>query len=926
MPSFEGLGGRGSCGPEERVMIVESIQPTRRPKPSLFTRDPTRRAHFIYSAHLGTAAQQFEAFQKWVVNNGIETLEPSSLVLGCLLSFDGVVSETDIRKSYESCVDAGCWGNAVRIEWRDDARCDARNLSAFTAIACQRVNHWRTFEVAQSRLINQVVQARDCAGFNSEPLSSWDGLIECSAAWLQSTLPPILFGHVIDAARLTALNTSTLAREQRKLALSVEGVGSGGDEKEARANSRAYARAFESALLGRPPSAFTGGQFIFKLTRSLRAPTVGSNSAKRTQILGALHQLAAEIDAVDEVCALIYLYALDLAENGTRRKAKLAPTTPYDYIQSFAVDFHAEFNGVLISNIDTATYSKIYEKLLLTSISSTGSRAAGLKGFHQFLRAWWTVPSLPSELFQIELNSQVEANMVWPHERELLRNWLNHVEQSRFVQQLHTALAIAGNSMIRIGELRVLRLMNVIDEDDHLCIEIAREIRDGKEKSSEGRRRVFITEPKATATIRTWLARRALEHTNQSDYLFGDPSNPKQLADAGKMYFWMNRLLKCVTGDDTINVHSLRHSLASERFLVISLDLQEYEVNPLDELANDAGHVGGHVTATNYCHLFEAGLRRSLDEGLVKIFVGYAAASTWSNHSEATLRQRVSRAKSKGLPRARVLKSVIESVADQIPWPILGHNILLIAPDNPLTSLQPKAISYLQVAGVLTDIASGLSFAQTSCRHDLDESVVNKAIKLAGAFAERHGTAQEELPDELTLGVKALRDKSGALLGLRPDFQRMTQSRWAQFPAAFERTDPQLVADATDYWQRALCKEHIAVRPGPGWDQFVQLLKEAGVNSSLMALKFCINKDSPAVVANALALAQATVRIHLGSSLLQTPQSPRAGRPSCWLVIGSDAKHLSQDGSGGSMAGLNCALLTAFIWHRLRKKPILGNI
>ena len=909
--------GFGRLGTAEDVTMATPVKPIRALRTSLFSRDPTRRAHFIHSSNLGTASQRFEAFQGWVVNKGIDLLDPSSLVLGCLLSSDGFATESDLRKAYEACHGAGRWGGAVRIDWLDGARCDARHLSTMTAVALQRVGQWLPFETAQSLLMQQVMGTPYLSALANGSVSAWEQLLKYGVAWLQSSLPPIYYGHVVEAARLSALPRSALAREQQKLALAMTGPDTPREDENARANNSAYARAFEAALLGRPPSALSSGQFIKKLTEALRAPAKGSNTAKHSHVLDALRRLAAEIDHVDEVCALLYLFALDLVENGTRRKAKLAPTTPYDYIQSFAGDFHAESSGLLLAGIDVEPYSKIYNKLLNTSSTVASYRAAGLKGFHLFLRAWWTVPRLPSEIFKVDLDSPVEANMVWPHERMLMGEWLRQAEPTRFTQQLHAALGIAGSAMVRISELRVLRLMNVIDEADHLCIEIARQIRDGREKSSEGRRRVFIREAEAVATIREWRARRFQENASPSDYLFGDPSDPGKLAEVGKMYFWMNRLLKSVTGDDAVSVHTLRHSIASHRFSAISMDEKEYEVNPMDELATEAGHVGGHVTAANYCHLFEAGLRRSLDQGLYHLQLGYAAVSTWTKIPETTLRQRVSRSKVDGLTRGHILMRVVKGAADHIRYPAISQSFLLTTPDNPVQSLQLKPVSYRQVAGVLNDIASGLSVSQASCRQDLKESVINTAIKLVGIFSDRHGEAEAELLDELTLGIKALRDASGRLLGLRPDFSRLSQARWALLPHAIENGDRRMVTEATDYWQRTLCKEHIAVRTGAGWDQFVALLKEARINTSLMALKWSVRPTSESNVVNALALAQATIRVRLGSSLRQVPQSPRAGRPAIWLIIGSDPKQLSQDGSGSSMKGFNCALLSAFVWLTL---------
>lgn len=894
--------------------MATPIKPPRALKTSLFARDPTGRSHFIHSTNLGTSAQQFEAVQTWVANEGICLLNPSSLVLGCLLCFDGIATEDDLRRAYEACVHAARWGSSVRIDWLDGVRCDARELSVLTTLALQRVAvaQWLPFESAQSLFMQQVMETPFHGALVNGSGSKWDQLLKHSAAWLQSILSPVYYGHVIGAPRLSALPRSALAREQKKLAIALAEPGL--SDGEARATTGAYARAFEAALLGGPPSAFSGGQFIKKLTDTLRAPARGSNATKRTSILDALRRLACEIDHVDEVCALLYLFALDLVENGTRRKAQLAPTTPYDYIQGFAADFHTEAGGLHLAGIDVESYSKIFNSLLNTSNSVASYRAAGLKGFHLFLRAWWTVPRLPSEIFKLENDSHVEANIVWPHEQKLVADWLHQAEPTRFIRQLNSAMVIAGHAMVRISELLVLRLMNVVDEGDHLCIEIARQISDGKEKSSQGRRRIFIRDGEAVATIRQWRARRFDENASPGDYLFGDPSDPRKVAEAGKMYFWMNRLLKSVTGDDTVSVHTLRHSVASQRFLPISLDDQEYEVNPLDELANEAGHIGGHVTTVNYCHLFEAGLRRSLDKGLCSLHLGYAAVSGWTRSSEATLRQRVSRSNSESLTRGDILGRLLQSAADKVECSAISQPIRLMPPQNPLQFLQAKPLSYRQVAGVLSDIASGLSISQSSSRQDLSESAINKIIKLVGSFADWHGEAESELLDELTLGSKALRDATGRLLGMRPDFPRMTQARWSALPKAIESGDRWMIKEATEYWRRTLCHEHIAVRPGPGWDQFVALIKEANINTSLMALKWSTAPGSETNVMNALALAQATVRLRLGSSLSQIQQAPRAGRPAIWLIISSDPKHLGRDGSGNSMTGINCALLSAYVW------------
>ncbi len=118
--------------------------------------------------------------------------------------------------------------------------------------------------------------------------------------------------------------------------------------------------------------------------------------------------------------------------------------------------------------------------------------------------------------------------------------------ENRFVAQLGAALEIAGDAPVRIGELLVLRIGNLLDEGSHLVVEIARELRDGREKSREGRRRVMICDITAIAIVRTWLARRAAEALPPMKTIFLESQiDRRNSAHSGRM-FWLNRLLKTV--------------------------------------------------------------------------------------------------------------------------------------------------------------------------------------------------------------------------------------------------------------------------------------------------------------------------------------------------------------------------------------------
>lgn len=192
---------------------------------------------------------------------------------------------------------------------------------------------------------------------------------------------------------------------------------------------------------------------------------------------------------------------------------------------------------------------------------------------------------------------------------------------------------------------------------------------------------------------------------------------------------------------------------------------------------------------------------------------------------------------------------------------------------------------------------------QTNLRQDLDQSLVVEAVML----------------DFLSLGIKSLRDASGKLLGLRPDFVDMRQARWVLLARAIESCEPVELTRVTHYWLRALRGGHLAVRPGLGWDDFITLIRQACINTSLMALRWSATPARETEVSASLALAQATLRIKLGKSLPQHPKKYRAGRTAIWLVIGSNAKLLGQDGTANSAIGLHCCLLAAHIWLSLSK-------
>ena len=392
-------------------------------KRALFIPDLSRRMHFLQPQNLGNISHQFGDFQSWVISSSVRELEPAGLTLACLIAFDGIASDTELQAAYAACQQARRFETAVRLDWKIGSRHDARHLSVWTTLALARVQEWQPYGLAREHLMG-VLSARALKSGVVSPLETiWEQLLTTAMGWLQNHLPPVLYGHVSGADPLSATPRSARARAQTRRALLPEEVD---PEPQGTTSYPVYERAFEAALLGRPASVRSGATFIRQLLAALRPPTKGSNVSKREEILRRLHSLAASLDDADEACAVLHAFALDLVERGTKRKKNLASTTPSDYLNALADDFHVALNEVRLYGINETTYAEIFRKLVNGSATMGPARIAALKALHQFLRAWWQVPPLPTGLLQVEVEANVRANLVWPHEKERLREWGNH--------------------------------------------------------------------------------------------------------------------------------------------------------------------------------------------------------------------------------------------------------------------------------------------------------------------------------------------------------------------------------------------------------------------------------------------------------------------------------------------------------------------
>lgn len=881
-------------------------------------KDAINKHHYLTLDGAGTQRLKFEQFRSWVMEKPANISAPSRL-LACLIAFDAIVVSVDLAQVYQNLSTAQDGLIDRRFSWRTGLRNDARILSCMTLLALAEVNTWSSYEIAIEGLLQAWNQAFQPRSVNVFEIITWEALREQAQSWAQTVLPPVLFGHVSGLSSLSALPVSALIRKSTQLPQCLDQEVDVGTRDACQAMRHV---ALDAALLGNSVASLNRVVFCSELENRLRPPKKGSVHIRRQEVAKALRAMTEVCLPNDEGCALLLLFAVDLVENGTRRKQELAPETPSKYVSSFAVDWLTAFSGVSIDGIETAEYEKRFKSLLVEGCSS--ERIAGLKALHHFLRVNWEVPRLSSEVFPESPETEVRANVLWEHEKLRIRKWIDEAiaaaasGHERRVQQLQVAFEIAAHVPLRIKELLMLRLRNVVLEDRYIVIEVAREMRDGREKSKEGRRRVKIHEASAIQVVRGWLQRRRLEMSDDEGYLFGAATNQEALYAKGWMYDTLNQLLKHASGDEQLSMHVLRHTYAS-----VSLDriLQSEgygEINPLDQLANEMGHVGGHVTTHHYCHVFEPGLRKALDKEAQRCT--YEALAQWVGKQPETLRKRVSRAGGTEDAKTKVLEAALEEATQCLPGkrrPPISCNG---SPTNPVSvPAAPKAL--YAVASILMDMAAGIGLTNITLRHSRPLKTVEKIAECVSEYVLEHTGNAVEIRDKCSYGLDALKDGEGKLLSFSPNFHHLNRPHWRKLLKSLADAGSEDLAQVLSYWQRARKGSHFSVHSGDGWRTFLKILNGSSLHPRQLVLVHRPLLDGQLgkkqSLVDQLEAAQEDANNVFGDSFISSECKYRRGQPDIRLLIQKKPISRTTTSHITCMNGLHCSFLAAWVARRI---------
>ena len=512
------------------------------------------RTRFLPTEVTSIRSARFATTQIRVLRGHAEFPDSLSTQAAYLLLFDGIATRSDWISALVAMATIYEWQGNACLDWiRKDGRQDRRVLSVLTT---RHESELPAVDVREAELsirkAAEVLYPR-----HEEPVKV---MLGDAQAWLLETLPGALLGHVLGTNPQVALSRTALARQATGKALAVPKSGESDTD-----GATALGLALEAYF--QPRQGDGTGWLVDELVKICHRKKNLLEWADKRRMLTACMELARCAERADSISTLILAWAIDLIESGTLREADIHPGTIEKYVRLAASSLRIHLQDKKMESLSARAFAEIYEKALAgVSDGQKCITASALSSWHSFLVCWLDVPSLEKSLYDGIDEILPRANAVWPHEVELIRGWLSDAPiDERLREQVKVALEIAMAMRIRASELFHLRLRNLRRINDALEIEVCPMLRDGRLKSSSARRVVEICDLRARDLVLAWITRREKEDALGEDLLFGDPHRPQQTYRLGLFYVMINQLLKAVTGDREVSLHTLSHTWISSR-------------------------------------------------------------------------------------------------------------------------------------------------------------------------------------------------------------------------------------------------------------------------------------------------------------------------------------------------------------------------
>ena len=875
--------------------------------PLSITFDRAGMAHFRPTKSTATGAARFRNFQTKLLNGALIFINKSSQFAANLIAFDGVLTKSDLIAALAQQDQLYTWNGHTGLEWlSENKRINRRFISFFTEkdwTPAQNVplqNHediLTSLEVTLEKI------------YPSKGISNIDQLLHDAQAWAFEALPGPLLAHCISAVPLTLLPRKTLAREESRKALH-----SSAEQLMVGEASLGLASALDGYFSHGGKD--HGGWLINKLVVACRHKKQVADHIDKRRILKECLALSSESDSAGKTASIVLAWAIDLIESGTPSEKNVNPGTVDLYVRYAAPSLHEHFKDENLEEIDPEKFIEIYSTIIKSATPGVQKTlASALNSWHRFIQYWLDASPIKKSLYLGIEQSTPRANVIWPHEKELIEIWIVAATcDERMMNQIHVCHAIATSLRIRVSELLKLRMRNIRIHGVDMEIEICPMRRDGNLKTPSAQRVVLICSGTAITTISNWVVRRKCEGALLDDLLFGNPHKPAKGYKLGLLYVILNQLLKCATGDPDISFHSYSHDWISNKIEKALLSNTRNDINPLDIIAAEVGHSSSQTSLLHYFHFIEKPLRYFLDSAIQRLPLSSKIVSRYSNISPATLRQRSCRSKLKGdndniywLAMTNSSQHLFESTASS------SFEFENARPPSSLTKL--KSTSFSDVFYILSDLAEGMSVLCTSSRAGHPEHTVYQIASIACDLLRQIGMLDMTLVIRSQIDAVANFQISFSGENINPiRFDRINQLKLNQvYLYLSQQIDPTVLESACCSWINCFKQGYLSLDKPSQSAGIIKFLHAAKVTQNRIIVCTSLNTEDTAQHLQSQITA-------IFSSIFALPplfdtKAPRRGRPNNYLVISGVEPQVGNnlESAAISMKGFNALLFAACV-------------
>lgn len=818
----------------------------------------------------------------WVNENAYAT---------ALLVFDGVTYDKIVHaiKQTPYATDDG-----VCISWRSkDGRFHRYILSSMT------IN------------IYSLVKSKDCFDSKNfeELYSKFAGykntiqiFKEDQMQWMALHFSGPLFEHLSDRLLFSGLPDSAYARLSSKQRLVVESPAS---EISDRAICEGISGYLEPTGLDRNPVIID--QLMYACRRRVK---VSDHLAKKKMLEECL-LLSSPAKEYGPFSSLMVAWAISLIVHGSRQQEDLSQAAIANYVTVISLKLFSQFRDKEIQTLNPEAFTDLYKKTIdLVTIGQQKIAASAISTFHHFLENWLDIPFIPRQQYLSETDSIPRANVIWPHEIEIMLQWLCDAQcDERLINCWRLSILLGYEKRVRIGELFEICIEDIQFFENKVQIHIK------GQKTKASKRNIVISSARTIEYLKEYVTRRKKELALVKDYLFGDPKQPRSIYKMGQFYYGLNAMLKAVTGDCQASSHWLSHSEVS---FGLQNNLQGGGVdfiNPFSQFSTDVGHYSFATTCYEYMHLHHIPIRNSLNRALSKVEITSEVVSKWTGKVAAAIRKRVS---DHSLDRQSyywkcILSSKHSTYKFDTPDVAISTEHA-IAPD--FFSLE-KGIGFQTIFHVLRDLSKGVLVESVIFRQGLVQDdlnfIVEKTIEAIYKYQLIEGwtyqtsfwEAINKLSDMKTHGYdfdKAMHSKFKPIFSYLSKQQNVSQQDlrngllgWCRLYRESYGTYQKLDAEVNTLY-------------------FLRNLFQSGMDVTKLSV---FSEQELSVTANAC---RESIRQAFISSFGVTPPfflvEPRRGRPKHYLVVTHnrvDSKNTPYC-SATSMSGFHAVNFAALVW------------